>query len=287
MRNYVVNQFYVGMIIGLMFLGIIHTTFISRSQETSILYNEIHTINPPGNLLIIDALSFKENWYYELSFEVVSPHNCQTNISIVDPDGFNYQLYSGPITSELKSILFGAASTRAYSLIIEFKTTETLNFRVHVKVIGEICENLQISGRMIQTHAFRFLPNDSKKEISFLLEKNDACLVYLFPITPLQAHSYLSLNVALKDPNEQAFSFYQGMMEDMFDFEFQTNYKGNHSLIMEIGSLESPLNLMVIVVLRTKNSEVIYSVPLEAQLYSGIILLSLLLVSYFILRKVE
>ena len=93
------------------------------------------------------------------------------------------------------------------------------------------------------------------------------------------------MSVSLKDPNEQSFSFYRGMMEENFDFKFQTNYKGDHSLIIEIGSLESPLNMMVIIVLRIKNSDVTYSVPLEAQLYSAIILLSLLSVTYFILRK--
>ena len=218
---------------------------------------------------------------------MVSPHNYQTNISLVDTDGFNYHLYSGPITSDLKSFLFGAASKGALSLIIEFATIETLNFRVQVQAIGEICENLKNSGRFIQTQAFRFLPNDSREEISFILEKNDAHLVYLFPITPLQIHSNLSLKVSLKDPKGQIFSFYQGEREDIFDFEFQTNYKGNYFLIMEIVSLDSPFNLMVIVVLNIKDSNVTYSVPLEAQLYSGIFLLSLLLAPYFILRKLE
>jgi hypothetical protein len=271
----------------MMILGSIQTTFISRSQETSIIYNEIHTIIPPGNLLIIDALCFQEKWYYELSFEVVSPHHCQTNISIIDPDRFEYHLYSGPITSDLKTILFGATFTGAHSLVIEFETKETINFWIQVQAIGEICENLKISGRIIQTQAFRFLPNDSREEASFMLEKNDACLINLFLITPFQVHSYLPLNVSLKNPEGQTFSFFQGMMEETFDFEFQTNYKGNHSLTMEIGSLESPLSLMVMVIIRIKDSDVTYSVPLEALLYSGIVVLSLLLVPYFILRKWE
>ena len=287
MRNYGVTQCYVGLIVGVILLGILQTTFITRSQETSILYNKIHTFNPPGDLLIIDALSFQENWYYELSFEVVSPHYCQSNISLADSDGYNYLLYSGAITNDLKNFLFGASLTGFHTLIIEFRTTETLNFRVQVKSVGEISEILEISGKIIQAQTLRFLPNESRQEISFILEESNECIVNLFATTPLQMYSYLSLNVSLKDPKEQVFSFYQGLMEESLDFKFQTNYMGIHSLIIDIGSLDSPLNLMVIISLHIENSDVTYSIPLEAQLYSGIILLTLLLIPYFVIRKLE
>ncbi len=287
MRNYWVIQFYIVLIVGVMFWGVIQARSITSSQETSVLYSEIHTFNPPGNHLIIDTLSFQESRYYELSFKVVSPHNCQTNLSMTDPDGYNYLLYSGTITNDLKNIMFGASVTGAHSLIIEFKTTETLNVHVQVKSFGKISEKLELSGKIIKAQTIRYLPNESRKEISFILEKKDECMVNLFSTTPLQIQPSLSLNVSLEDPKEQFFSFYQGCMEENLSFEFQTNYIGFHSLITEIEALESPLNLMVIISLQVEKSDVIYSVPLEAQLYSGIILLTILLIPYFIIRKLE
>ena len=268
-------------------MGIIQSTSVARSQESSILYSEIHTFNPPGNLLIVDALSFQESWYYSLSFEVVSPHYCQTNISITDPDGYNYLLYSGLITNDPKNVLYGSSFTGEHSLIIEFSTTETLNFHMQVQAIGEISEGIEISGRIIQSQSFRFLPNESREESSFMLEKSDECSVDLFPITPLQVNSSCSLNITLEDPKGKLFSFYQGALEDTFSFKFQTNDMGVHVLIMDIQSLKFPLNMIVIVSLHKKNSNLTYSIPLEAQLYSGIILLTLLLLPYLIIRKLK
>jgi hypothetical protein len=286
-RNYWVIQFYIVLIVGMMFWGTIQARSITRSQETSILYSGIHTFNQPGNHLIIDTLSFQESWYYELSFEVVSPHYCQTNVSMTDPEGHRYLLYSGTITGEPKNILFGASLSGAHSMDIEYRTTETLNVQVQVKSLGKISEILELSGKVIKTQTIRYLPTETRKEVSFMLERNDECIVDLFSTTPLQIHSSLSLNVSLEDPKEHVFCFYQGFMEENFSFEFQPNYMGIYSLITEIESLESPLNLMVVVSLHVENPDVTYSVPLEAQLYSGIILLTLLLIPYFIIRKLE
>ena len=284
-RNYRITKFYIGLIVGMMVLGVIQITFTTESQETDILYDEIHTFNPPGNLLIIDALFFQEKWYYELSFEVVSPHQCQTNISIIDPDGFCYNIYSGIIQEKLFSFSFGATCSGLHSLNIELKTNDTLNFRVEVKKIGEIIDIHAISGRIIEAKTFRFSPNVSRHKVAFRLDKHNLYSIELFKITPIPLDSQPFINVSIQDSRFQTFSLYQGTLEKNLEFKFQTSIHGDHLLITEMPMIKSPLSAMIIIYIYSTNSNIQYSVPYEAQVLSASILFCSLLIPYLIVRK--
>lgn len=280
-----VSKIQVGSLLTLLFLGFSGAS--TKAQENYVLLDEIHTFTPPGSTLFIDALFFQQAWYYELSFEVVSPHQCQANITITDPEGFCYYVYSGVVLEEKSSLLYGAACSGVHSLAIELETNVTLNFQIQVVKIGEILDILAISGRLIITQAIRFFPSDSCHKVAFILDKSDACSIRFFPITPFSIDSKPFINLSLQDPHFQIFSLYQGMLEKNRELEFQTNSQGEHLLIIDIKAIESPLNVMVIVTLDSSNSKIRYTVPLEAQLVTGTILLFLLLIPYLILRKVE
>jgi len=270
-----------------MLLFLVFNGVSTNAQESYVLVDEIHTFTPPGSTLLIDAVSFQQAWYYELAFEVVSPHQCQANITITDPEGFCYNIYSGIIQEERTVLLYGAACSGFHSLAIELETNATLNFRIQVVKVGEIFDILDISGRLIMTQVVRFLPSDLCHEVVFILDRSDECSIRFFPITPLSIQSQPFVNLSLQDPHFQIFSLFQGIMEKDRDIEFQTNIQGDHLLILDMKAIESPLNVMVIVTLNSQNSNIKYTVPLEAQLVTGTLLLFLLLIPYLILRKVE
>jgi len=269
----------------MMLLGVIQITSTTKSQENDILFDEVHSFNPPGNFLIIDALSFQEKWYYELSFEVVSLNQCQTNISITDPDDFCYKIYSGIVREELISFLFGATCSGVHSLNIELKTNDTLNFRVKARKIGEIIDIHAIPGRIVEVQTFRFSSNVSRYEFAFRLEKHNLYSIELFNITPIPLSSQPLINISIQDAQHQTFSLYQGTLEKNLDFKFQTSIQGDHLLITDMSRIESPLSAMIIISIYSKNSDIQYSVPYETQVVSASILLCFLLVPYLIVRK--
>ena len=191
------------------------------------------------------------------------------------------------LQEERTSLLYGAVCSGIHSLAIELETNVTLNFRIQVVKIGEILESLAISTKLIITQVVRFFPSDSDHEALFFLDRNDACSINFFPITPLSIKSQPFINLSLQDPHFQLFSLYQGTLEKNREIEFQTNTQGDHLLIIDMKAIESPLNVMVIVTLNSSNSNINYTVPLEAQLVTGILVLFLLLIPYLILRKLE
>ena len=280
-----VNKFQLGSLLTLLFL--VFSGVGAKAQESFVLVDEIHTFKSPGSTLLIGDLFLQEAWYHEFSFEVVSPHHCQANIIITDPEGFCYHVYSGMIQEEKTSLLYGAACSGVHSLAIELETDATLNFQVKVIKIGGILDILAISDKLIITRTVRFFPSDSKLDVAFILDKNDACSIRFFPITPLSIQPQPFINLSLQDPNSHTFSLYKGTVEKEREIEFQTNIKGDHLLIIDMKAIEFPLNIMVIVTLESKNSNIIYSVPLEAQLVTGTFLLFLLLIPYLFLRKLE
>ena len=280
-----VSKTQVGSLMTLLFL--VFSGVAAKSQERYVLVDEIHTCTPPGSTLLIDALFFQQAWYYEFSFEVVSPHQCEANITIMDPEGFCYQIYSGMIREEKTSLLYGAACSGVHSITIKLETNATLNFRIQVAEIGGILEAFAISGRLIISRVVRFIPSDSPHDITFILDRSDACSITFFPITPLSIESRPFIDLSLQDPDSQLFSLYQGILEKYREIEFQTNMQGDHSLIIDIKVIEVPLNVMVIITLDSENSNIRYSVPLEAHLLTGTLLLFLLLIPYLILRKLE
>lgn len=280
-----VKKIQVGSILTLLFLLL--SGIGTRAQESDVLLDKIHTFTPPGSIFLIDSLFLQKAWYYELSFEVVSPQYCQANITITDPEGYCYNIYSGIIQEERTSLLYGAACSGVHSLTIELETNATLNFRIRVIEIDEIFDILEFSGRFIIAEVIRIFPSDSQHEVPFMLDKSDACSIIFFPITPISLEHQPFINISLQDPHLQVFSLYQGILEKNREIDFQTNIQGIHSLFINIKAIESPLNIMVIVTLDSEISSIRYTVPLEAQLVTGTLLLFLLLIPYLILRKLD
>ncbi|MFX0142145.1 MAG: hypothetical protein ACFFDN_51380, partial [Candidatus Hodarchaeota archaeon] len=81
------------------------------------------------------------------SFEIVTPHECNMNISLWDPEGDKYDIYDSRTNGSLlkqfqyQEIPFGIAITGNYTIISQAYITENLN--IHIKIWNSGLQCLQ------------------------------------------------------------------------------------------------------------------------------------------------
>jgi hypothetical protein len=121
--------------------SIIITTrnYDSKSLLTSttgdILVDKVYNFTiGDSTLLLGNNIFFKKSYYYDIIVGVVTPHKCDMNITIIDPEGDPYEITyeSNMIQDDYRTIPFGAALTGNYTII--FEVILTLNLNIHIKI---------------------------------------------------------------------------------------------------------------------------------------------------------
>ncbi|MFX0155085.1 MAG: hypothetical protein ACFE9Q_11210 [Candidatus Hodarchaeota archaeon] len=94
-----------------------------------------------------DNIYFEKPYLYYISFEIVTPHKCDMNISLWDPDGDKYDIYDSRTNGSLleqfqyQEIPFGIAITGNYTIIFQAYISENLN--IHIKIWNSGLQCLQ------------------------------------------------------------------------------------------------------------------------------------------------
>ncbi len=100
-----------------------------------------------------DYVTFSNNIYfikpytYYISFEIVTPHECDMNISLWDPEYDKYDIYDSRLNTtlltqfEYQEIPFGVALNGNYTIKFQAYLIENLN--IHIKIINSGLQCLQ------------------------------------------------------------------------------------------------------------------------------------------------
>lgn len=92
-------------------------------------------------------IPFTKPYIYYISFEIVTPHECDMSISLWDPEGDKYDIYDGRPNGSLleqfqyQEIPFGVAFTGNYTIKFQAYLTENLN--IHIKIWNSGLQCLQ------------------------------------------------------------------------------------------------------------------------------------------------
>ncbi len=103
--------------------------------------------NDRDYVIFSNNIYFIKPYIYYISFQIVTPHECDMNISLWDPEGDIYDIYdSRPNTTlltqfEYQEIPFGVALTGNYTIKFQAYLTENLN--IHIKIINSDLQCLQ------------------------------------------------------------------------------------------------------------------------------------------------
>ncbi|MFX0021501.1 MAG: hypothetical protein ACFE9S_04195 [Candidatus Hermodarchaeota archaeon] len=127
--------------------GALHTSSIG-DIITDKVYN--FTVDEPI-LIFNDVILFEKPYYYDIMVVVVTPHTCDLNITLFDPEDDPYEITyeSNMVQDEYRIIPFGTALTGNYTMIFKAILIENLN--IHIKIEqGFKCLYDEIAGDELQ-----------------------------------------------------------------------------------------------------------------------------------------
>ncbi|MFW9819635.1 MAG: hypothetical protein ACFFE5_08505 [Candidatus Thorarchaeota archaeon] len=111
-------------------IEILHTSSVG-----DILTDKVYNFTVEDPVLVFnDIILFEKPYYYEIEVVVVTPHICDLNITLFDPENDPYEITyeSNLVQDDYRIIPFGTALTGNYTIILEALLTENLN--IHIKI---------------------------------------------------------------------------------------------------------------------------------------------------------
>jgi len=111
------------------------TDTLNASSE-ELLVDKVFTFLAPNDIQQFDELYLYEELNYYVLVEIVTPHNCEINVSVVDPDSDIYQIFKTEVNisqgDQWFEIPFGTAISGNYTFI--FSVIAEFNLNVYVKI---------------------------------------------------------------------------------------------------------------------------------------------------------
>ncbi|MFX1377918.1 MAG: hypothetical protein ACFFA4_02395 [Promethearchaeota archaeon] len=128
-------------------ISIVFPNFLNNSRKLSeiselhtssigdILTDKVYNFTVEDPILIFNEIIFFEKpFYYDIIVGVVTPHICDMNITIIDPEDDPYEITyeTNMIQDDYRTTPFGTALTGNYTIIFKAILTENLN--IHIKI---------------------------------------------------------------------------------------------------------------------------------------------------------
>jgi len=107
-----------------------------KASSEEMLVDKVFTFLAPNDTKQFNDLYLLENLNYYVLLEIVTPHNCEINISIIDPDLDTYNIFRTEVNvsqgDQWFEVPFGTAISGNYTFI--FSVIAALNLNVYVKI---------------------------------------------------------------------------------------------------------------------------------------------------------
>jgi len=281
-------------------------------EEQTFLIDSVYTIEAPFDTIEFDTIYLFQYIAYCLNISLASPHSCEVNISLIDPDLSSYDInerklewgYSG---AEYIIFSFGTAMAGNYSLILSFVAEYNLN--VHLCFFSKNgCFEEVIRKNEIETLLFyritKFTSTSAYIEHNIWLNTEVDYQFFMGRVTPYIKENGvpLSINYSIVDPRGIEFRIYDSfnLTSDiqLYTFHFQTALPGLHVIRLEVLS-KIPVNIGYYVIfsesseqtnepqtLPSINSMGNFYVPIQIVFYLSLFL-SLILISLLYLLKIH
>lgn len=107
-----------------------------KASSEEILVDKVFTFLAPADTKQFNDLYLFEDLNYYVLLEIVTPHNCEINVSIIDPDLDTYNIFRTEVNvsqgDQWFEVPFGTAIAGNYTFI--FSVIAALNLNVHIKI---------------------------------------------------------------------------------------------------------------------------------------------------------
>ena len=117
-------------------MGVVKHTTTPKTSSEEYLVDKVFTFLAPNDTLRFDDFYLLEKVNYYVLLEIVTPHNCEINLTIIDPVLDVYKVFETEVNisqdDDWFEIPFGTAIEGNYSFIITVECAFNLN--LHVKI---------------------------------------------------------------------------------------------------------------------------------------------------------
>ncbi|MFX1314416.1 MAG: hypothetical protein ACFE9T_01000 [Promethearchaeota archaeon] len=194
---------------------------LSRQELIDKVYN--FTPNEENYDDIAFIISFEAEYFYYISFGIVTPHSCDVNISLKDPDGDPYYLFDSRDSDypNLKmqqyyylNIPFGVAISGDYQLDFIVYLNCSLNIHINVrrayfKCLEDILPSCEWDHRILY---YVDKCEDKTFKVHYRELKTDTYYRFYFArVSPIEnASNYVSIDYKLTSSNNINYTIYKG-----------------------------------------------------------------------------
>ena len=242
-----------------------------NASSEEVIWDSTHTVFSPNDQVFLPDLFFEEDLMYDFYLEVITPHQCEINMSLTDPEGYHYEIFQGIVDQEVKEIQFGNVIEGAYNITLEVSTEFTLNLHIKIERTVSFMDLFDQDSDILAFNSFRFSENEPIRELPILLDPNSSYTFKFALVSPF-INILPVLNTFIDDPAENHFIIYQALILNEFylTFSFQTINHGIHKLQVLINALEACLNLIVVVMLDNSDPPINNDPPPQNTIYMPI-----------------
>ena len=222
---------------------------IPKTSSEENLVDKVFTFLAPNDTLQFDDLYLIEKVNYYVLLEIVTPHNCEINVTIVDPVLDVYEVFKTEVNisqdDDWFEIPFGTAIAGNYSFI--FSVECALNLNLHVKISFDSQDKCLYDMIALKYLERLELYQVNKFTSGMVFEHNTVLKIdwsYKFYLARVSAIGGLTvanevkLEYEVTDPDGIKFRIYQnetiGNVGTMMHFDFGTSIEGIYSVKITI-----------------------------------------------------
>lgn len=218
------------------------------SSEES-LVDKVFTFLAPQDVIQFNNLYLLEDINYYVLLEIVTPHNCEMNVSIIDPDFDVYNIFRTEVNisqgDQWFEVPFGTAISGNYTFI--FSVNAALNLNIYIKIhfdreskclydiiAPEFLNNLEL-------YRVNKFSDGSMVEHNVMLKTDISYKFYLGRVSAIggsPVDSEVGVDYELTDPQDTKFIIYQNRTAEsvgaILHFNFGTAIGGIYSIKIKI-----------------------------------------------------
>ncbi|MBY9021287.1 MAG: hypothetical protein KGD67_09525 [Candidatus Lokiarchaeota archaeon] len=220
-----------------------------KASSEQDLVNKVFTFLSPNDTLRFENLHLVERVTYYVLLEIVTPHNCEINVSIIDPVMDVYNVFETEVNisqdDDWFEIPFGTAIAGNYTFIISIACALNLNLHIKISFDSEVkCLYDMIAPKFLEhlkLYQVNKFYNGMVVEHNTVLKTDESYKFYLGRVNAiggLTVANEVRVNYHVTDPDGIEFNIYQnetiGNVGTLMHFDFGTAMEGIYTIKIRI-----------------------------------------------------
>ena len=220
-----------------------------KASSEQNLVDKVFTFLAPNDTLQFEDLNLFEKVNYYVLLEIVTPHDCEINVTIVDPVLDVYEVFNTEVNisqdDDWFEVPFGTAMAGNYTFIVSVACALTLNLHIKISFDPEVkCLYDVISPKFLERmklYQVNKFTNGMVVEHNTVFKTDVSYKFYLGRVSAiggLTVENEIRVDYDVTDPNGLEFTIYQnktvGSVGTIMHFDFGTATEGIYTVKIRI-----------------------------------------------------